>query len=392
MSVAAGKGSKAIALTCVGVMKVFPASEETRSWKVLLGMRDPKGHAALRAVTIEVPKGEFVAVLGNNGAGKSTLLRVLAGVYQPTSGTVHREGRTTGIFELGGLGNRHLTGRQYARRALVLQEAPQDRIDELIAAIREFSELEGAFERSIFTYSAGMAARLYFAAATALESDVYLIDEMLSVGDEHFRAKCEQRLRERLSGGAAGVLVTHDWVAALALTRSAYLLQAGEVAKSGATDDVVVSYLNLPRPNSPVACFGTPMPTRFYMAPGVGGEIEFPIVVSQAAFVALGCSIERLRPGLSWEILQLQNNVLLAETPGRYSVKLAFADFPIAPGTYSLNLSLTAYKPEGREGEQTVGLDARGWTFGNGLTLEVPGDEHPAIIRPNLTWDLRANG
>ncbi|TAL10814.1 MAG: ATP-binding cassette domain-containing protein, partial [Nitrospirae bacterium] len=117
------------AVSCSGVRLSFPVNG--RSVRVLDG------------VDLTVPKGRIVGILGRNGAGKSTLLRVLGGIYHPTAGTVHRRGRTACLLEPGWLGNRMMSGREYAGRSLLLQDATRRELPALLEEIREFSELGG---------------------------------------------------------------------------------------------------------------------------------------------------------------------------------------------------------------------------------------------------------
>ena len=142
-------GQAIAALSCLGVSKVFPVLDEGTSWRVL--WRDPLQDRTIRAlheVTLSVPKGKMVGVLGRNGAGKSTLLRVLAGVSEPFAGTIERTGSLSGLFELGMGSNRFLTGREYARRSLLLQGVARAQLPDLLEDIREFAELDADFGRS----------------------------------------------------------------------------------------------------------------------------------------------------------------------------------------------------------------------------------------------------
>lgn len=178
-------------MSCIGVNKVFPIYDEGASWRVIFGRKsNSKSINALSDISLEVPKGKFVGILGHNGAGKSTLLRTLGGVYSPTSGQIKSEGYISSLFELGGFGNRYLTGREYATRLLRFHGVKKSELTDLVEGIHDFSELNQSFDQRIQSYSSGMAARLYFATATAIQHDIYLVDEILSVGDEHFQTKC----------------------------------------------------------------------------------------------------------------------------------------------------------------------------------------------------------
>ncbi|HET6893297.1 MAG TPA: ABC transporter ATP-binding protein, partial [Pyrinomonadaceae bacterium] len=273
----------ACAISCMGVSKYFAIQDEGNSWRLLLG-----GHGnrpmfkALDDISLRVPKGRFFGVLGRNGAGKSTLLRTLGGVYSPSAGKISIDGTVSGLFELGGFGNQYLTGREYARRFLSIFGAKRHQMADLLSEVRDFSELGEYFDKRVHTYSAGMAGRLYFATAMALQCDVYLIDEILSVGDEHFQAKCWQRLRDRFTNGASGVLVTHDWSAIMKVCEEACIIEHGHVIESGRTDKVVQSYLNLPFPAADVARFCKSNPTTYKAISGKDAELSFHIEIAQA--------------------------------------------------------------------------------------------------------------
>lgn len=374
-----GETSNTVALRCVHVEKSFPARQELRLWRLLLGV-EPQGLMihALRDISMSVPRGKIVGILGKNGAGKSTLLRVLGGVYQPTRGYVEAHGQIAGLFELGGMGNPNLTGREYATRYLRVMGAQTAEISFFLQDIQEFSELEDAFDHPIRTYSSGMGARLYFATATALQSEIYLIDELLSVGDEHFQAKCWQRMRLRLLDGASGVLVTHDWTAVLKLCEQAHVINKGTFAFSGRSDQAVVSYLNIPIPDATIASFSPRNPENHTAHSGQDANIRLLVDIFQAGPVDFSISIETLRIGIGWEIVLLSENIPVAEINGTYELNVQIPNLPLAPGAYSLNVFLSRRK---RNSQDAGGaLNVRSWTMGNGYRLEVLGKSISASI------------
>ncbi|RYE30292.1 MAG: ABC transporter ATP-binding protein, partial [Hyphomicrobiales bacterium] len=224
----------AIAITCQGVSKRFALVDGGNAWRLAFASgKNVPVFQALHDISFEVPKGQFVGILGRNGAGKSTLLRVIGGVYANDTGRVAINGAMSAIYELGLVGNPELTGRSYADRLLTVHGFSARERAEMILDIHEFSELGDRFEDPVLTYSAGMTARLFFSTATAGSYDVYLLDEILSVGDKHFQAKCWRRLRSRISQGASGVLVTHDWAAIMRMCETAYVLDKGKVIFGG---------------------------------------------------------------------------------------------------------------------------------------------------------------
>lgn len=363
---------KDVALSCVHVHKSYPVQKELKLRRVLFGgaVQGQMIHA-LRDISMSVPRGKIVGILGKNGAGKSTLLRVLGGVYPPTQGCVEAHGQIAGLFELGGMGNPNLTGREYAKRYLSAMGAPPEGLPALLDDIREFSELEEAFDHRVRTYSSGMGARLYFATATALQNEIYLIDELLSVGDEHFQAKCWQRMRQRLLNGASGVLVTHDWTAVLKLCEQAHVIERGSFTFSGASDQAVVSYLKIPKPEATIARFSSGNAQSHVVQSGQDANIRIWVEIDKPVPVDFAISIEVLRIGIGWEIVLLADSIHVAERPGTYEVNVSIPHCPLAPGSYSLNVFLSQRKITPQDA--SVGFDSRTWTQGNGFTLLVEG-------------------
>lgn len=357
-----------IALRCTGVAKTFAVQRELRVWRILLGLEQTKGPMieALRDISLEIPRGKILGILGRNGAGKSTLLRLLGQVYSPTRGYIEVFGQIAGLFELGGMGNPNLTGREYAVRYLQFMGVSKRELEGILDDIADFSELGEAYDRRIRTYSSGMAARLYFAVATAHQHEIYLIDELLSVGDEHFQAKCWHRMRERLLNGASGVLVTHDWTAIVKLCETACVIEGGTFSFVGPSDRAVVTYLKLPRPLATSARFGTSLLDHYSARSGELMRIELPVEILETGAVSCAISIEMLRIGIGWEIVILSDYLRVGDAPGNYRVTFDIAALPLMPGSYSLNLFLNhALHNSG---------DCRSWTYGNGLRLVVEGE------------------
>jgi lipopolysaccharide transport system ATP-binding protein len=313
------------------------------------------------------------------------LLRVLAGVYTATAGTIWTEGDVAGLFEFGGAVGRSLTGRECARRVLSLQGLDGARLAQVVDEVGEFAELASEYGQPVYTYSSGMTARLHFAIATALQHAVYLIDEILAAGDEHFRNKCWARMRERLSHGASGIVATHDWAALLKLCETTHIMDRGRIVASGPTWQIVRQYLDLPRFPATVARFLDEDPLRYVAASGEDAELVFRVELRESVPVVLGFSVEALRVGGGWEILLLVNNLPVASAAGRYEVALRIPRLPLAPGHYLLNLFLNA--PGGPEiGRIGPAYDVRGWTYGNPGELVVTGAPRASVLAMPLEW------
>lgn len=359
----------------------FPLASQVSVWQLLKGLdSDAPRVRALSDVSLDVPQGRVVGVIGRNGAGKSTLLRVLGGVLQPTRGSVRVVGTAAGLFELGGFGNPQLNGRDYASRYLRIIGIPPDDLRSMLDEIREFSELDDAFERPVRTYSSGMAARLYFATATAPHHDVYLIDELLAVGDEHFQAKCRERMRQLLSGGASGVLVTHDWSSVLRLCQTAHVMERGRIAFSGPADKAVVSYLGIERPPAIVARLIDTDAATYDAHSGHDADLPFFVEITEPDPIEMSVSIETLRIGIGWEVVVLSPWIPIGDRPGRYQARVRIPVLPLPAGTYSLNVFLRS-RPHNALATPIL-HDIRSWTLGNGLRLLVHGPAHDYVQLP----------
>ncbi|MGN6149757.1 MAG: ABC transporter ATP-binding protein, partial [Rhizomicrobium sp.] len=345
------------------------------AWRLVLsGRKDIPVFQALRDISFEVPKGKFAGILGRNGAGKSTLLRVIGGAYTSDKGSISISGDLSALYELGVVANPELTGRQYADRLLTVNRFPKDARKAMIDDIHEFSELGSRFDDPVLTYSAGMGARLYFATATAGDYSVYLLDEVLSVGDQHFQAKCWRRLRERVSAGASGILVTHDWAAVLKLCEKAYVLDTGKIAFEGPAEQATRYYLygetQQESPRSGTARFLKQPEYPQKIAPGDDFLLRADIEILQPADVGMVFTIERLQPGFGWEISMMSRDVQrVGSAVGRYAAELRIPRIPLDPGQYFIGAHLVASAGEG--GRERISLDGFGWLNGTGLPLEV---------------------
>lgn len=278
------------------------------------------------------------------------------------------------------MGNVHLTGRQYAQRWFDFQGVPHETRTALVDDILEFSELGERFDDALRTYSSGMAARLYFAVATSVRHDLYLIDEILAVGDQHFQAKCWARMRDLLADRVSGVLVTHDWSAVLRLCERAVELKRGRVAQSGPSEQVVRRYLGLDEQTLPRRVrFASSLPETFVVTSGEPAVLQIPIESDLIEPVHFGFSIERLIPGLDWQVLLLGPPTLACQGRGRCTLELRIDSLPLWAGRYRLAVFLTT---TGDAGAVSVVQDQRSWTSGNGVHLIVEGESGEGLSRP----------
>ncbi len=197
----------------------------------------------LSGLDLDIQSGESVALIGTNGSGKSTALRLIAGIYEPSEGSVETTGRTTAVIELGSGFNPELTGVENVRLySSVLGFAAAD-IDAAFPRIVAFAEIGDFISEPVKYYSSGMLARLAFAVAVCAEPDILLLDEVLAVGDQAFRQRCLDRLQEFRRSGRTLVTVSHDMAAIRSLCTRAVWLDRGKVQLDGPTNEVIEAYL-----------------------------------------------------------------------------------------------------------------------------------------------------
>lgn len=194
---------------------------------------------ALKNVSVEVKTGETVALLGLNGSGKSTLLKHISGVMLPDSGTVRTRGRVAGLIEVGAGFHPDLSGRDnvYLNGAILgmTEQQVNDRFDDIV----EFSEIGQFIDTEVKFYSSGMYLRLAFSVAVHTDPEVFLIDEILAVGDEPFQRKCIDKIQELARNGKTLVVVSHDLDLVSRICARGILLEHGNVKFDGSVHDAI---------------------------------------------------------------------------------------------------------------------------------------------------------
>ncbi|QCO99154.1 ABC transporter ATP-binding protein [Arthrobacter sp. 24S4-2] len=194
---------------------------------------------ALKNVSVEVETGETVALLGLNGSGKSTLLKHISGVMLPDSGTVRTRGRVAGLIEVGAGFHPDLSGRDnvFLNGAILgmTEQQVNDRFDDIV----EFSEIGQFIDTEVKFYSSGMYLRLAFSVAVHTDPEVFLIDEILAVGDEPFQRKCIDKIQELARNGKTLVVVSHDLDLVSRICARGILLEHGNVLFDGPIHDAV---------------------------------------------------------------------------------------------------------------------------------------------------------
>ncbi|MDV2977357.1 ATP-binding cassette domain-containing protein [Pseudarthrobacter oxydans] len=194
---------------------------------------------ALKNVTVEIKTGETVALLGLNGSGKSTLLKHISGVMLPDTGSVKTRGRVAGLIEVGAGFHPDLSGRDnvFLNGAILgmTEQQVKDRFDDIV----EFSEIGQFIDTEVKFYSSGMYLRLAFSVAVHTDPEVFLIDEILAVGDEPFQRKCIDKIQELARDGKTLVVVSHDLDLVSRICERGILLEHGNVKFDGSIHEAV---------------------------------------------------------------------------------------------------------------------------------------------------------
>ena len=197
---------------------------------------------ALQDINLTVEKGDRVGVLGFNGAGKSTLLKVISGVMKPTKGTVKTYGVIAPMLELGAGFDMNYSGKENIYLYGATMGYSRKYIEERFDSIVEFSELKDFIDVPVKNYSSGMRARLGFAIASAVEPDILILDEVLSVGDAKFRKKSENKIRSMFEKGITVLFVSHSTAQVLNICNKAIILDHGKIIAQGSAEEICAQY------------------------------------------------------------------------------------------------------------------------------------------------------
>jgi ABC-type polysaccharide/polyol phosphate transport system ATPase subunit len=221
---------------------------------------DPWRLWGLRHASFDVQQGECVGIIGSNGAGKTTLLRVVAGVYTPDEGRVTARGRVAPLLTAGAGLLPGLDGWANLELAGVLLGLSRQRTLELMPEMAEFSGLDEFLGAPVRTYSAGMKARLGFAAAIHCEPDILLLDEIMAVGDKDFREKSSAKIRELGDSGCTILIASHEVEKLAEVAIRLIVVDKGTIVDAGPAGEILERYLETRPPKAP----------RSRVAPGLG--------------------------------------------------------------------------------------------------------------------------
>lgn len=207
--------------------------------------KETKEKHVLKDVSFEIFKGESVALIGKNGIGKSTILKLISEITYPTSGNIIVNGKLSTILELNSGFENEFTGRENIRLKCMLMGLKKNEIESIEANIIEFADIGEYIDQPVRTYSTGMKSRLGFAISIHMDSDILILDEVLSVGDHYFKLKCYQKIQEFLNDkNHTLLLVTHSTDLAKLFCKRGIFLKNGKIEYDGNIDDCIKYYLN----------------------------------------------------------------------------------------------------------------------------------------------------
>ncbi|MDX2008653.1 MAG: ABC transporter ATP-binding protein [Myxococcaceae bacterium] len=383
--------------------------------RILRGQRkvvEPATHIeALKGVDLRVPKGSTMGIVGRNGSGKSTLLKLVTGIYAPTSGSITVNGRISALLELGAGFHPDFTGRENIMiNGIILgmsRAEVKSRVDEIIA----FAELGDFIDEPVRTYSSGMFMRLAFAVATHVDPEILIIDEILSVGDEHFGRKSSAKMNEFRQSGKTILFVTHSLSMIETWCDSAVWIDGGRTRMVGDPRQVVAAYRQaismaeaetervghsaLSAPGLALPQVDAPAPVEVPTSPVQVTEVRLRDAVGAqpSAFTADGACEVFVDVTLS-RPARCDVAVEIATVAGVSLFRTQFAAGELAAGAQTVRLSL----PRLGLGEGAHVVTATAWS-GELLpqalsrTLVVaPNPTATGLIRPEHAWSLEPRG
>lgn len=198
---------------------------------------------AVKDVSFSVPKGEILGIIGKNGSGKSTMLRAIAGIFSPDSGSIDLKGHNVSLLSIGVGFQKEVTGRENILLSGMLLGFSEEEIRSKMNEIIEFADLGRFIDMPVRTYSSGMYSKLAFSITAILETEIMLIDEVLSVGDQRFKKKSYRKMKELISNNdRTVVIVSHNISTLSSLCSRVMWMHDGEIKKIGPTDEVLEEY------------------------------------------------------------------------------------------------------------------------------------------------------
>ena len=325
----------------------------------------PQDVWALRDLTLDVPEGTTLGIVGRNGAGKSTLLKVLARITEPTEGVSRTRGTVGSLLEVGTGFHPELSGRENVFLNAAILGMPRAAVSRQLDEIVEFAGVGRFLDTPVKRYSSGMYLRLAFAVAAHVEADVLLVDEVLAVGDAEFQRRCLGKMEDLGRSGRTVVFISHNLDAVTRLCASTLWLDAGRMRALGPTPEVVDAYLVEATPDTGVRQYeedpDSPVSVRAVRVGSADGGPGGRVRRTDRVLITVDLVVRERVPGLDLAVsvetatgIRLLDEALsdtdgggttrLVSEPGQYRVCLTFPPL-LMPGEYVVNVwSGTTYE------------------------------------------------
>ena len=344
------------------VTKEYRISQERTNARALIPAKRGEAAAsttfrALDEVSLTMERGDTLGLIGHNGAGKSTLLRVLAGIVEPTRGEAVVNGRFASLIELGIGFDPELTGHENVFFAGDIMGMSKAEIRRKYDEIVDFSGIEEFLDMPVKRYSTGMRARLGFAVATAIECELLLVDEVLSVGDFEFQRRSLERIREMNQAGASLVLVTHNLWAVNSMCERVILLDHGRVVVDGTPAEAMAKYIG-EEPTTTLDTETGAVFEDFRVPTGLASKVTIesiealPDVIKSGESITIRAVIKVKQPCEGMVVMSLftSERAVFAErelgpseflkTPGTYVVSADIPSVPMAMGRFQFRIAV----------------------------------------------------
>lgn len=320
---------------------------------------------ALDNISLVLRRGESLGLVGSNGSGKTTLLKIITGLIKPDSGSIVSKGRVASLIALGAGFNPILTGRENVRLYMSILGVSEKEIDQRFDDVVSFAEIPDAIDAPVQTYSSGMAARLAFSCAVHVDPDLILIDEVLSVGDVRFKAKCQRKIGElREKKGTSIILVSHKSQLVMSVCEKSIYISKGKQIAFGDTNEVIFQYeKDLFQANSSAIQNSAALAVspedqqlgfglKYLLFRDVDNNPTETIISGEPMVLCVGFEIYQAIKDLNLrikvkdisgedDILYLSNwnqEEFFSVTPGAYEVKIKMPMLVLGPGVYGIFL------------------------------------------------------
>lgn len=234
--------SQEYAISIHGLEKDFSLNKN-RSIKSLFIRREKNNkYKALDSISLNIEKGKFISIIGGNGSGKSTLLKIISGIYSHSRGSISVNGKVVSFIELGVGFNEDLSAKDNVFLNGAILGISKKRLIKEFDTIVDFAEVKSFMNQKLKTFSTGMKIRLAFSIAIKASADIYLIDEVLSVGDESFGKKCLLEFEKLIKAKKTIVLVSHSMELVKRMSNTVVIMEKGKIINSGQAGDMVKEY------------------------------------------------------------------------------------------------------------------------------------------------------